>query len=100
MREERVHLLRNLEDDQSSKMTDARFGRELAREMELYEHFLEERNGIDFDDQKLRPLIRLQEEPLALEWLQGSSMMYRRRVPGYQPPRVMLIDLIAAAATC
>ena len=69
----RAHLLRNLEDDPILEdMTDTRFGKELAREMQGYEQFLQERNGIDFDDQKLRPLIRLQESPRDLEWVQDQ----------------------------
>ncbi len=69
----REHLLRDLEDDPILEdVSDVRFGRELAREMQGYEQFLEQKNGIDFDDQKLRPLIRLQQDDLALERLQGS----------------------------
>lgn len=94
----RVHLLRNLEDDPILEdITDAGFGRELAREMESYERFLEDRNGIDFDDQKLRPLLRLQEEPMALEWLQ--SQFDDVIVDEFQDINrldVKLIDLIAA----
>src|SRR5699024_877212 len=60
----RVHLLRDLENEQIvAKIDDAQFGRDLATEYVAYEKFLEQRNGIDFDDQKLRPLIRLRENP-------------------------------------
>lgn len=94
----REHLLRNLEDDPILEdMTDSRFGRDLAREMEHYERFLKERNGIDFDDQKLRPLIRLQDEPQALEWLQ--SQFDEVIVDEFQDINrldMMLIDLVAA----
>src|SRR5690554_5792676 len=97
----REHLLRNLEDDPILEdVTDARFGRELAREMEFYERFLKERNGIDFDDQKLRPLIRLQYDPSALEWLQGE--VDDVIVDGFQDINrldVMLIDLIATRSS-
>lgn len=96
----RVHLLRNLEDDPIlDNVTDARFGRELAREMESYERFLQDRNAIDFDDQKLRPLLRLQEEPMALEWLQ--SQFDDVIVDEFQDINrldVQLIDLIAGQA--
>lgn len=96
----RVHLLRNLEDDPILEdMSDARFGRELAREMEFYERFLEERNGIDFDDQKLRPLIRLQQEPQSLEWLQNQfDDVIIDEFQDINRLDVMLIDLIAAKA--
>lgn len=94
----REHLLRNLEDDPILEdMTDARFGRDLAREMEYYERFLKERNGIDFDDQKLRPLIRLQEEPRALEWLQDQfDEVIVDEFQDINRLDMMLIDLIAA----
>ena len=69
----REHLLRDLEDDPILEdVSDVRFGRELAREMQGYEQFLAQKNGIDFDDQKLRPLIRLQQDDLALERLQQA----------------------------
>lgn len=94
----REHLLRNLEDDPILEdMTDAYFGREIAREMELYERFLQERNGIDFDDQKLRPLIRLQEEPQALNWLQQQfDEVIVDEFQDINRLDMMLIDLIAA----
>lgn len=69
----RIHLLRDLEDDPILEdVSDVRFGRELAREMMGYEAFLEQKNGIDFDDQKLRPLIRLQQDDVALDSLQKT----------------------------
>ena len=94
----RMHLLRNLEDDPILEdMTDARFGREIAREMELYERFLEERNGIDFDDQKLRPLIRLQDDSSALDWLQAQfDDVIVDEFQDINRLDVMLIDLVAA----
>lgn len=94
----RVHLLRNLEDDPILEdMTDTHFGRELAREMQGYERFLAERNGIDFDDQKLRPLIRLEEEPQALDWLQQQfDDVIVDEFQDINRLDVMLIDLIAA----
>lgn len=94
----RVHLLRNLEDDPIlDHMSDDHFGRELAREMQYYERFLQERNGIDFDDQKLRPLIRLQQEPKSLEWLQGQfDDVIVDEFQDINRLDAMLIDLIAA----
>ena len=69
----REHLLRDLEDDPILEdVSDVRFGRELAREMQGYEQFLQQKNGIDFDDQKLRPLIRLQQDDLVLDRLQQA----------------------------
>jgi DNA helicase II / ATP-dependent DNA helicase PcrA len=69
----REHLLRDLEDDPILEdVSDVRFGRELAREMLGYEQFLEQKNGIDFDDQKLRPLIRLQQDDRALQQVQQA----------------------------
>ncbi len=72
-RENREHLLRDLEDDPILEdVSDVRFGRELAKEMLGYEQFLEQKNGIDFDDQKLRPLIRLQQDDRALQHVQQA----------------------------
>lgn len=97
-RKNRVHLLRNLEDDPIlSKVSDARFGSELAREMMGYERFLAERNGIDFDDQKLRPLIRLQQDTRALESLQSQyDDVIVDEFQDINRLDVMLIDLTAA----
>ena len=67
----RDFLLRDLEDDPIlADLDDRRFGREIAGEMIAYERFLEGRNGIDFDDQKLRPYLRLSADAAALAWLQ------------------------------
>lgn len=97
----REHLLRNLDDDPIvSRVQDSRFGRELAREMRYYEQFLESRGGIDFDDQKLRPLVRLRNEPSALAELQ--SRFDDVIVDEFQDINrldVELIDLIAAKST-
>lgn len=69
----RVHLLRNLEDDPIlADLSDGQFGRELAGEMQMYERFLEGRNGIDFDDQKLRPYHRLLSDTASTAWLQDQ----------------------------
>lgn len=93
----REHLLRSLEDDPIiAKVNKDRFGRELAREMQQYEQFLEQRNGIDFDDQKLRPLIRLQEDERALDWLQQQfDEVIVDEFQDINRLDVMLIDLIA-----
>ncbi|MCO5217985.1 MAG: ATP-dependent helicase [Thermomicrobiales bacterium] len=67
----RDFLLRSLEDDPIlADLTDTQFGRELAGEMLAYEQFLQSRNGIDFDDQKLRSYLRLNQDSSALAWLQ------------------------------
>ncbi|MCA9833790.1 MAG: ATP-dependent helicase [Thermomicrobiales bacterium] len=69
----RDHLLRNLEDDPIlADLTDRQFGREISGEMIAYERFLESRNGIDFDDQKLRPFLRLNADSSTLDWLQNQ----------------------------
>lgn len=69
----RDHLLRNLEDDPIlADLNDRQFGREISGEMVAYERFLESRNGIDFDDQKLRPFLRLNADQSSLDWLQAQ----------------------------
>jgi DNA helicase-2/ATP-dependent DNA helicase PcrA len=69
----RVHLLRDLDNEQIvAKVDDSQFGRDLATEYIAYEKFLEQRKGIDFDDQKLRPLIRLREDPAILDSIRNT----------------------------
>jgi DNA helicase-2/ATP-dependent DNA helicase PcrA len=59
----KVHLLRDLENELiDKKITPRQFGHDLASEFFAYEKFLADRGGIDFDDQKLRPLILLRQK--------------------------------------
>lgn len=96
----REHLLRNLDDDPIvAKVSDLKFGRELAREMHHYEKFLEGKGGIDFDDQKLRPLIRLRNDARALAELQSRfDDVIVDEFQDINQLDVELIDLIATRA--
>src|SRR5690606_28694434 len=97
----RVHLLRDLENEQIvSNLSDTQFGRDLATEFIAYEKFLQQRNGIDFDDQKLRPLIRLREDDALREQIQ--SLHDEVIVDEFQDINRLdseLIELIAEKAT-
>lgn len=97
----RVHLLRDLENEQIvSNISDKQFGRDLATEFIAYEKFLQQRNGIDFDDQKLRPLIRLREDEALREQIQ--SLHDEVIVDEFQDINRLdseLIELIAEKAT-
>lgn len=69
----KVHLLRDLENEEiGSKVSAKQFGFDLASEFLAYEKFLQDRGGIDFDDQKLRPLIRLRKNHRLLEEIQET----------------------------
>lgn len=71
--ENKVHLLRDLENEEiGSKVSAKQFGFDLASEFFAYEKFLQDRGGIDFDDQKLRPLIRLRRNRRLLEEIQDT----------------------------
>lgn len=67
-----THILRDLEnerieeDDPSSDPA-----RDLAQEFMRYEEFLRDRGAIDFDDQKLRPWIRLRDDDHARRQVQA-----------------------------
>lgn len=97
----RQHLLRDLENEQIvARMSDRDFGRALAQESASYERFLQDHNGIDFDDQKLRPLLRLQQDPQTLERIQQS--FDEVIVDEFQDINKLdgqLIDLLSARAT-
>ncbi len=97
----RVHLLRDLENEQIvSRVEDKQFGRDLAREYVAYEQFLQQRKGIDFDDQKLRPLIRLRENAALMAEIQGT--VDEVIVDEFQDINKLdceLIDAISAQAT-
>jgi len=69
----KVHLLRDLENEQIvSKVSPRQFGHDLASEYIAYERFLQDRQGIDFDDQKLRPLLHLRKNRDLREQIQGT----------------------------
>lgn len=71
----KVHLLRDLENELiDRKISPRQFGQDLASEFLAYEKFLADRGGIDFDDQKLRPLVLLRQKPhqALLERIQGE----------------------------
>lgn len=97
----RVHLLRDLENEQIvSGISDEQFGTDLATEFVAYETFLEQRNGIDFDDQKLRPLIRLRQDPSLMAHIQ--ALHDEVIVDEFQDINKLdceLIDVISAQAT-
>jgi len=68
----KIHLLRDLENEQIvARISDRQFGNDLASEYIAYERFLQDRGGIDFDDQKLRPLIHLRKNRDLRERIQG-----------------------------
>jgi DNA helicase-2/ATP-dependent DNA helicase PcrA len=94
----RVHLLRDLENEQIvSKVDDKQFGSDLATEYLAYEKFLTQRNGIDFDDQKLRPLIRLRNDSRLLGEIQG--MLDEVIVDEFQDINKLDCELIDAIST-
>lgn len=69
----KVHLLRDLENEQIvSKVSAKQFGQDLASEYMAYERFLQDRQGIDFDDQKLRPLLHLRKNRALRDEIQGT----------------------------
>ncbi|HVL26206.1 MAG TPA: ATP-dependent helicase [Thermomicrobiales bacterium] len=99
----KVHLLRDLENELiDKKITPRQFGHDLASEFFAYEKFLADRGGIDFDDQKLRPLILLRQTPhrALLERIQGE--LDEVIVDEFQDINKLdceLIDLISPKAT-
>jgi DNA helicase II / ATP-dependent DNA helicase PcrA len=99
----KVHLLRDLENELiDKKITPRQFGQDLASEFFAYEKFLADRGGIDFDDQKLRPLILLRQKHHRALLEQIQSELDEVIVDEFQDINKLdceLIDLVSPKAT-